>query len=144
MSGTDAVVLKRDKCTFYKKALTASHLGANLTVVVNTDDTLVRTYVMAYSACSAVVPGVCVYVHTYVCVSPTTGGHILLFAHWCETRVGGLVPSGHAATGIIMNQELSSAKVLILMMGCCLVVQLIHPYLSSFVFGYSSKLYIHW
>ena len=48
VSGTDAMVLRRGKCSFDKKALTASSLGANLTVVVNSDDTLVcygREYV---------------------------------------------------------------------------------------------------
>ena len=42
---------------------------------------------------------------------------------------------------VYMNQELSIAKVLILMMGCCLIVQSVHPYLFSLVFEYSNKLY---
>lgn len=41
VSETDAMVLRRGKCSFDKKALTASSFGANLTVVVNSDDTLV-------------------------------------------------------------------------------------------------------
>lgn len=41
VSGMDAMVLRRGNCSFDKKALAASCLGANLTVVVNSDDTLV-------------------------------------------------------------------------------------------------------